>query len=151
MGSDHYVAKLEWLRRLRVELAATCSPDDLVAVCGDFNVAPEDRDVWDIAALDGATHVTEAERSALRSVEDWGLEDLTRRFHPDGPGPFSWWDYRAGAFQRNMGMRIDLTLCSRPLAERATAAYVDREARKKQGLDVAPSDHAPVVAEFDLA
>lgn len=150
VGSEHYVAKLEWLDRLRTEIASTCSAADLVAVCGDFNVAPEDRDVWDIEALAGATHVTEPERAAVRALEAWGLEDLTRRLNPDGPGPFSWWDYRAGAFYKNMGMRIDLTLCSSPLAARATAAFVDREARKKQGLDVPPSDHAPVVADFDL-
>ena len=150
VGSAFYDEKLAWLARLRAELDATAQPGDLVAVCGDFNVAPEDRDVWDIAHFAGMTHVTPAERAALADVSAWGLEDVVRSLHGEEVGPFSWWDYRGGAFHKGEGMRIDLTLCSRPLASRARAAYVDRNARKGQGSERQPSDHAPVVVDFDL-
>jgi exodeoxyribonuclease-3 len=149
VGSPHYDAKLEWLGWLRRELDATCDPADAVAVGGDFNVAPADRDVWDITPFAGLTHVTEPERAALRAILDFGLEDVVRRFHPDATGPFTWWDYRGGAFHKGEGMRIDLLLVSASLGERVRAAFVDREARKGQGSDRQPSDHAPVV--LDLA
>ena len=113
-----------------------------VAVCGDFNVAPDDGDVWDPAAFVGATHVSEPERAALRDVEGWGLDDVFRRFNE--PGIFTWWDYRAGDFHQGRGMRIDLVLVSDDLVERATGAFRDRDARKGQK----PSDHAPVVVDF---
>jgi len=152
VGSPQYAAKLAWLRRLRAELDATARPDELLALCGDFNVAPEDRDVFDISRFEGMTHVTGPERAALAEVLGWGLEDVTRAFHPDEVGPFSWWDYRGGAFHKGEGMRIDLALCSRPLAARAVGAFVDREARKKGSKAITqPSDHAPVVVDFDLA
>jgi len=144
VDSEFYVAKLAFLKRLREELETTGDPDEPIAVCGDFNVAPEDRDVWDIAAFEGATHVTEPERAAVRALEEWGLSDALRSLHPDEVGPFSWWDYRAGNFHKGYGMRIDLALVSRPLRERLVAAYVDRDARKGK----LPSDHAPVVVEF---
>lgn len=149
VGSPFYVAKLMWLAGLRRELDETCRPQDEIAVGGDFNVAPEDRDVWDIAKFDGATHVTEDERRALGTVFDFGLTDVVRALHPDETGPFSWWDYRAGAFHKGEGMRIDLVLASQPLARRASSAYVDREARKKGQLAEPPSDHAPVVVDFE--
>jgi exodeoxyribonuclease-3 len=152
VGSEFYVAKLGWLRRLRAELDATADPAADVAVCGDFNVAPEDRDVWDIARFEGMTHVTETERVALREVMAWGLRDAVRELHPDEAGPFSWWDYRGGAFHKGEGMRIDLALLSPGLAGRARAAYVDREARKKgPAAETQPSDHAPVVVDIDPA
>jgi exodeoxyribonuclease-3 len=147
VDSEFYAAKLAWLANLRRELDTTCDPSDAVAVGGDFNVAPEDRDVWDITQFAGLTHVTRPEREALRAVLDFGLEDVVRRLHPDEVGPFSWWDYRGGAFHKGEGMRIDLLLASAPLAARVTAAYVDREARKGQGGEQQPSDHAPVVVE----
>ena len=149
VGSDHYEAKLLWLERLVDELDGAARPDDPVAVCGDFNVAPSDQDVWSPAALEGSTHVTLEERAAIARLEQWGLEDVTRRLAGDVSGPFSWWDYRGGSFHKGQGMRIDLVLLTRGLAERATAAFVDRDARKKAG-EMMPSDHAPVVVDLDL-
>lgn len=140
---DHYRYKLEWLAALRDRLDQVADPGDDVVVCGDFNVAPEDRDVWDPAAFEGSTHVTPAEREALAEIEAWGLEDVFRRHHEPG-GLFSWWDYRAGAFHKKQGMRIDLVLTSRSVAERSTAVLIDRNARKGKG----PSDHAPVVLDW---
>lgn len=149
VGSEHYAAKLEWLERLRGDLEALCAGDGEVAVCGDFNVAPEDRDVFDPAAFVGATHVTPAEREALGRVLACGLVDVARALHPEGPGPFTWWDYRAGAFHKGEGMRIDLVLCTAGLAARARRAEVDREARKRSTGAGAPSDHAPVVVDLE--
>ena len=143
LDNEFYGFKLAWLDRLRRTLDATCAVGDSVAVCGDFNVAPDDGDVWDPAAFVGLTHVSEAERAALRHVQDWGLTDVFRRFNE--PGVFSWWDYRAGDFHQGRGMRMDLLLLSADLAGRATAAFVDRDARKGQK----PSDHAPVVVDVD--
>jgi exodeoxyribonuclease-3 len=142
LDSEHYVAKLRWLERLAA-LLAEAGPDVELAVLGDFNVAPVDADVWDIAALEGMTHVSEPERAALAALEAVGFEDVFRRFHPDG-GVFSWWDYRDGAFHKGHGMRIDLIYASPALARRASGAFVDRDARK----GVKPSDHAPVVLDL---
>ena len=147
LDSEHYRFKLEWLARLRTYLAEHYDPGDAVAVCGDFNIAPDDADVWDPAAFVGATHVSEPERRALGEILDWGLEDTFRRFHPEG-GIFSWWDYRAGSFHKGMGMRIDLVLLSAPLASRAVSAEIDREARKKSPKSNKPSDHTVVVVEL---
>jgi exodeoxyribonuclease-3 len=113
-----------------------------LAVCGDFNVAPTDADVWDPAAFVGATHVTAPERDALGVLRDTGLRDLVPT-PMKGPHPFTYWDYRAGMFHKNMGMRIDLVYATGPLADRVTSAYVDREARKGK----LPSDHAPIVVD----
>jgi exodeoxyribonuclease-3 len=140
---EQYGFKLDWLARLGTYIATNCDPDGDVAVCGDFNIAPDDRDVWDPAAFVGATHVSEPERHALGALVDWGLEDVYRRHHPDG-GIFSWWDYRAGDFHQGRGMRIDLVLLTRSLAERSTEVSIDRNARKGQK----PSDHAPVMVEL---
>jgi exodeoxyribonuclease III len=122
-----------------------CPPGSSVALCGDFNVAPTDGDVWDPAQFEGLTHVSEPERAALRHVMDWGLVDVFTRFND--PGVFSWWDYRGGDFHEGRGVRMDLNLVSEDLADRATASFVDREARKvdKAGK---PSDHAPVVVDL---
>ena len=149
VDSEHYGFKLAWLARLRAYLAETCSPDDAVAVCGDFNVARADADVWDPAHFVGSTHVTAPEREALASVLGWGLVDVFGRLHPEG-GIFSWWDYRGGDFHKGHGMRIDLVLLSAGLADRCTSAEVDREARKKSPAGNKPSDHAPVVVEFEV-
>jgi exodeoxyribonuclease III len=149
LDSEHYEYKLAWLARLRAYLAETCDPAGDVAVCGDFNVAPDDADVWDPAQYVGATHVSEPEREALGSILDWGLVDVFRRHHPEGH-LYSWWDYRAGDFHKGHGMRIDLALLSARLADRCTAADVDRDARKKSPAGNKPSDHAPVVVELDL-
>jgi exodeoxyribonuclease-3 len=142
LDNEFYGVKLEWLARLRTMLDATCRAGDSVAVCGDFNVAPDDGDVWDPGHFVGMTHVSEPERAALRHVEAWGLNDVFRRFNE--PGVFTWWDYRAGDFHQGRGMRIDLVLVSDDLVARATGAFMDRNARKGQK----PSDHAPVVVDF---
>lgn len=149
VGSALYEAKLDWLARLRADLDASCPKGTPVAVCGDFNVAPDDRDVYDPAQFTGSTHVTGEERAALGSVLAWGLSDVVRELSPAGPGPFTWWDYRGGAFHKGEGMRIDLALLSAPLASRTLAAYVDRDARKKGAGGEVPSDHAPVVVDID--
>ncbi|HET6795206.1 MAG TPA: exodeoxyribonuclease III [Acidimicrobiales bacterium] len=143
VGSEHYEAKLEWLDRLERHLTSSCKPDEPMVLCGDFNIAPEDRDVYDPAAFVGATHVSEEERKALARIQDWGLVDAFRRCRPED-GLFTWWDYRAGDFHQHRGMRIDLVLATRELAEQATFALVDRNARKGKQ----PSDHAPVLVDF---
>jgi exodeoxyribonuclease-3 len=144
VGSDHYKAKLAWLDALRAYLDTACRPTDPVAVCGDFNVAPDDRDVWDPAAFVGSTHVTEPERTQVRALEDWGLVDAFRIRHGEDQ-LFSWWDYRAGNFHKHMGLRIDLVLVSGVIAERVAFALIDRNARKGK----LPSDHAPVLIDVD--
>jgi len=150
VASEHYQAKLAWLERLRAEGQRLVERCDQVAMLGDFNIAPEDRDVWDPAAFVGATHVTVAEREALERLRaSCGLEDVVRRAHPDGPGPFTWWDYRGGAFHKGEGMRIDLVLCTTSLASRVRRAEVDREARKRGNGEGAPSDHAPLVVDLE--
>lgn len=141
--SDHYRYKLEWLSALRAVVAAD-GPD--VVVCGDMNIAPADADVFDPAAYAGHTHVTEPERTALQGLLDLGLVDAVRARWPEDQ-VFTYWDYRAGMFHKNLGMRIDLILTGAPLAARMAAAWVDREARKGKG----PSDHAPVILDLDDA
>jgi exodeoxyribonuclease-3 len=145
LDDPQYAYKLEWLRRLRTHLDAACDPSTDIVVCGDFNIAPTDLDVWDASAVHGATHVSEAERAALADIESWGLVDVFRRHH-DAAGLYSWWDYRAGHFHKHFGMRIDLVLASASLAERSQWALIDRNARKGQQ----PSDHAPLVVDFAL-
>jgi len=142
LDDEFYQHKLAWLARLRTMLDETYQAGDSVAIGGDFNVAPDDGDVWDPAAFVGATHVSGPEREALHNVEAWGLTDVFRRFND--PGVFSWWDYRAGDFHQGRGLRIDLVLVSEDLADRATGARVDRDARKGQK----PSDHAPVIVDL---
>jgi exodeoxyribonuclease-3 len=142
LDSEHYPAKLAWLARLRAVVEESAAPDRPVAVCGDFNVAPEDRDVWDPSKFEGATHVSQPEREALADLEKWGLVDVFRRLYDDGK-LFSWWDYRAGSFHKHQGMRIDLILVTEVLARATTYGLIDRNARKGQK----PSDHAPVLID----
>ena len=144
VGSEHYEAKLAWLERLRLHLEQSCDPGGLLAVCGDFNVAPDDRDVWDATKLHGATHVSPPEREAVRALERWGLVDVFRTIYAEDR-LYSWWDYRAGDFHQHRGLRIDLVLASAKLAERATYALIDRFARKGKS----PSDHAPLLVDFE--
>jgi exodeoxyribonuclease-3 len=144
-GHDHYAYKLSWLAALRDTVAAEFPAERPFAVCGDFNVAPTDDDVWDPAAFASATHVTPPEREALAALRGTGLEDVVPR-PLKYDRPFTYWDYRAGMFHRNLGMRIDLVYASAPFVTAVTDAYVDREARKGKG----PSDHAPVVVDLDL-
>ncbi len=148
VGSEFYNAKLAWLDHLNRWLADTCDPAAPVAVCGDYNVAPEDLDVWDPSAANGGTHVSEPERAAVARMRDWGLVDVVRRFHPE-PGFFTWWDYRAGNFHKNFGMRIDHVYVTEALAGRAVRAERDRDARKPSTYPGIPSDHAPVVVDFE--
>jgi exodeoxyribonuclease-3 len=145
VGHDHYRYKLAFLDRLATSVAAAATPDQPIALCGDFNVAPDDRDVWDPGAFAGSTHVSEPERAAVARLEAWGLVDVFRRHH-DAGGLYSWWDYRAGNFHKGKGMRIDLVLATEPVAAAATAVLIDRNARKGPS----PSDHAPVVVDLDL-
>ncbi len=139
LDSEHYPAKLAWLARLREVLDETTSPTRPVAVCGDFNVAPEDRDVWDPTQFEGMTHVSAPERDALADLQAWGLVDAFRQIY-DEDRLFSWWDYRGGSFHRHQGMRIDLILVTEVLAAGTTWALIDRNARKGEK----PSDHTPV-------
>jgi exodeoxyribonuclease-3 len=143
LDSDQYLYKLRFLEDLRRHLEEWAKPTDELVLCGDFNVAPDDRDVWDPGAFEGATHVSPPERKALADLEDWGLIDVMRALYPD-PFIYTWWDYRAGSFHKHQGMRIDLVLATRPLAERLVWAVIDRNARKGER----PSDHAPVLADF---
>jgi exodeoxyribonuclease-3 len=145
VGTEFYERKLEWFAALHDWLAATASPADDLAVLGDFNVAPEDRDVWSVKAFAGATHVTAPERDAVQRLCDWGMDDAFRRVYPDDDRLFTYWDYRAGAFHQHRGMRIDLVLATKPLADRAVWSVVDRNARKGKQ----PSDHAPLIVDFD--
>jgi len=142
-GSDHYHYKLEWLAALREQVSA--DPADAM-VCGDMNIAPADADVFDPEAYVGQTHVTPPERAALASLEALGLHDVVRDRWPD-KRIFTYWDYRAGMFHQDFGMRIDLILATSPVADRVWAAWVDRQARKGTG----PSDHAPVIVDLDQA
>jgi exodeoxyribonuclease-3 len=144
VGSDHYEAKLEWLERLRRHVEATFDPSSELVVCGDFNVAPDDRDVWDPTKLHGGTHISPPEREAVAALRRWGLVDVFRQQYDDA-GLYSWWDYRAGDFHNHRGLRIDLVLATEPVARRATYALIDRFARKGK----APSDHAPLLVDFD--
>jgi exodeoxyribonuclease III len=146
LDSEHYPAKLAWLGGLRALLEETTSPDRPVAVCGDFNVAPDDRDVWDPTEFEGMTHVSQPERDALADLESWGLVDVFRRLYPDDK-LFSWWDYRGGSFHRHRGMRIDLILVTEVLAARTTYGLIDRNARKGEK----PSDHTPVFIDTAVA
>lgn len=141
--SDHYRYKLAWLEALRDAVAAG---PEAAMVCGDMNIAPADRDVFDPSAFVGQTHVTPPERAALTALHDLGLRDVVRDRWPDQRA-FSYWDYRAGMFHKDLGMRIDLILASRSVADRVKAAWIDREARKGKG----PSDHAPVIVDLDEA
>ena len=128
VDSPHFAYKLAWLGALREALAGGSDVTSRLVICGDFNVAPDDRDVWDPAAFVGSTHVTRVERSAVAALLDLGLVDLRPRALKGEP--FTYWDYRAGNFHRGLGMRIDLVLISRTIAECVTDAYIDREMRK---------------------
>jgi exodeoxyribonuclease-3 len=144
LDADHYQYKLRWLDRLVGHLDAVADPAFPVALCGDMNIAPADRDVWDASELVGSTHVSDAERAALARLLEWGLSDVFRDRYPDTERLFSWWDYRAGNFHKGIGMRIDLVLGSPAVRDRVSWALIDRNARKGKQ----PSDHAPLVMEL---
>ncbi len=145
VGSPFYDAKLAWYEKLTRWLHDAADPGEPLVLGGDMNLAPEDVDVWDPVACHGGTHVSPAERQAFARLCEWGLVDAYRLRHPE-PDRYTWWDYRAGAFHKNFGMRIDHLLVSRPLPERVVWAEIDREARKGKPV---PSDHAPLVIDLD--
>ena len=144
VDTPFYRAKLAWFERLARWLRETQDPAQPLVIGGDFNVAPDDMDVYDMADFVGATHVSPAERAEVAALREWGLVDAYRLHHPE-PGKFSWWDYRAGNFHKGLGMRIDHLYVTKSIAERCTSAEIDRDARKGK----LPSDHAPVY--IDLA
>jgi exodeoxyribonuclease-3 len=141
--SEHYHYKLAWLAALRQMVV---SGPEAAMVCGDMNIAPADIDVFDPDAYIGQTHVTPPERAALAELQELGLRDVVRDRWP-AERVFTYWDYRAGMFHQDLGMRIDLVLATATAANRVRAAWVDRQARKGTG----PSDHAPVIVDLDEA
>jgi exodeoxyribonuclease III len=145
VGSPFYEAKLAWFDRLARWLTEAVDPRTPLVLGGDLNVAPEDADVWDARACHGGTHVSGREREAFARLIRWGLVDAYRRHHAE-PGRYTWWDYRAGNFHKNFGMRIDHLLVTLPVGERTVWAEIDREARKGKPV---PSDHAPLVVDID--
>ncbi|HKV41429.1 MAG TPA: exodeoxyribonuclease III [Blastocatellia bacterium] len=144
VGTDRYSYKLDWYKRLRAYIDSAYKQDTDLLICGDFNVAPEDRDVWDPEKFRGKILFSEPEKEALKNLMAWGLTDALRMHHQEA-GIYTWWDYRAGAFHRGWGMRIDHVLISSSLERRCTGVEVDRNERKGEK----PSDHAPVIAYFD--
>jgi exodeoxyribonuclease-3 len=144
VGSEFYERKLQWLSCLREWVTSAVRPTEPLVVLGDFNVAPEDRDVWSPKAFEGSTHVTGPEREAVAALREWGLIDAFRALY-DEDRLFTYWDYRRGDFHQHRGMRIDLVLMTKPVADRLRWAIVDRNARKGK----LPSDHAPTI--IDLA
>ena len=146
IGHAHYEYKLEWLEQLRRngEQWLADNPEAQIALTGDWNIAPQDDDVWDMAFFDGKTHVTAPERAAFQAMIDTGFTDVVRPYTP-GPGTYTYWDYTQLRFPKKQGMRIDFALCSPALAKRVTGASIDRDERKGKGA----SDHAPVIVELD--
>jgi exodeoxyribonuclease-3 len=145
VGSPFYAGKLAWFERLARWVRDEAGVADSIVLGGDLNIAPTDQDVWDPAAVHGGTHVSEPERAAFRALLDLGLTDAYRARHQED-GRFSWWDYRAGMFHKNLGMRIDHLLVSAPVAARLVDAEIDRAARKGPPV---PSDHAPLLIDLD--
>ena len=146
VGSDYFLYKLEFIYRLREFLERHFTPETPLAICGDFNVAPEPLDVYDPDLLEGQICFHERERSAIKILAGWGLYDALRWKYPESPGLFSWWDYQFGAFRANRGMRLDHIWVTKPLRECLLDCSIDREPRGWKR----PSDHAPVIAYFDL-
>jgi len=144
VGSEKYAFKLEWMNRLREFFDKHYDPSTPVLLCGDFNVAPEERDVHDVRLWQGRIMFSEQERATLQHIKDWGFTDAFR-LHEQAGGKFTWWDYRAGAFRRNMGLRIDHVWISEPLVSRSLRAWIDLAPRTWEK----PSDHAPLLVEFN--
>jgi len=146
VDSAFYEGKLRWFARARRWLDTARDPGEALVIGGDLNIAPADIDVWDARAVHGGTHVSEPERAAFRTLLEWGVQDAFRERHPALGGRFTWWDYRAGNFHKNFGMRIDHLLPTSSVAGRVVAIEIDREARKGKPI---PSDHAPLVLDLD--
>ena len=145
LWTDKFTFKLDWLQRLRRFFDETCDKNSDVLLCGDFNVAPDERDVWNVGFWEGKLHFSKPERAAIHHVKQWGFVDVFRQLNGDEK-LFSWWNYREGAFFKNQGLRIDHIWTSKPLAEKCTACWIDRKPRGAER----PSDHTPVVAEFEI-
>jgi exodeoxyribonuclease-3 len=148
VGDPAYDLKLAWLDALEQWLRTRFAPDDQLVVCGDFNVTPDDRDVWDPELWRGKNLASEPERERIRSLLSWGMVDLGRQAAGDVTGPFAFWDYQAGAFHRGWGLRIDLVLGTKPVADRLVDVTVDRDERKPTFGEGKPSDHAPVIVDL---
>lgn len=145
VGSDKYYYKLEWICALKKHIAENYSPEDDLIICGDFNIAPEDIDVYKPQEWDGSIMASPEERKHLNDIKEWGFVDVFRAHH-DEPGLFTWWDYQRGAFRRNAGFRIDHVWTTQSMADKCAGVMIAREFRELER----PSDHAPVVAEFDV-
>ena len=146
LGTEKFAYKLDWFIRLRRYLDSNHNRTEKIALVGDFNITPEDADVYDPIALKEQIHTSSQERAALKQVVGFGFYDTFRLHHKEA-GLFSWWDYRQMAFPQNRGLRIDMIYATPPLAQQSTGARIDREERKGDK----PSDHAPVIADFDLS
>ncbi|HTM43362.1 MAG TPA: exodeoxyribonuclease III [Polyangiaceae bacterium] len=144
VGTPYFEQKLDWFHQLRRLLDSWQEPKNGLVVCGDYNVAPEARDVFDVEKMRGQLHFHPAEHAALKHLMEYGLVDLFR-LHQPAAGLYSWWDYRAGSFRRNMGLRIDYMLGSKAAADHCTQVKIDKEERAKER----PSDHCPVIATFE--
>lgn len=145
LWTDKFTFKLDWLQRLRKMFDATCDKNGNVLLCGDFNVAPDETDVWSVKQWEGKLHFSKPERAAIHHVKQWGFVDVFRKINGDVQ-EFSWWNYREGAFPKNHGLRIDHIWTSENLAEKCVGCWIDKEPRTWER----PSDHTPVVAEFNL-
>ncbi|HEY0426237.1 MAG TPA: exodeoxyribonuclease III [Pyrinomonadaceae bacterium] len=145
LWTDKFTFKLDWLQRLRKFFDETCDKNGNVLLCGDFNVAPDERDVWNVGFWEGKLHFSKPERAAIHHVKQWGFTDVFRKMNGDAK-EFSWWNYREGAFFKNQGLRIDHIWTSAKLAEKCVACWIDRKPRGAER----PSDHTPVIAEFNL-
>ena len=145
VGDPAYETKLRWLEALRGWVAATNDPSRPLVIAGDFNVAPDDRDVWDAELWRDKNLASEPERAQVRALREWGMTDLGRAAAGDVAGPFTFWDYTAGAFHKGWGLRIDLAFGTAPVAERLESVMVERDERKPTFGEGKPSDHAPVI------
>ena len=145
LWSEKFTFKLDWLQRLRKLFDETCDRSGNVLLCGDFNVAPDERDVWNAVFWEGKLHFSKPERAAIHHVKQWGFVDVFRKMNGDAK-EFSWWNYREGAFFKNQGLRIDHIWTSESLAEKCVRSWIDRKPRGAER----PSDHTPVVAEFKI-
>jgi exodeoxyribonuclease III len=145
LWTDKFTFKLDWLQRLRKMFDETCDKYGDVLLCGDFNVAPDERDVWSVPFWEGKLHFSKPERAAIHHVKQWGFTDVFRQMNGDLK-EFSWWNYREGAFFKNHGLRIDHIWTSKSLAEKCVACWIDKTPRSWER----PSDHTPVVAEFKI-
>ena len=147
IDSPKYQVKLRWLDAVARWLERDFDPAEPLLLVGDFNIAPDDHDVYDPAKWRGRVHCSEPERERLRMLQSWGVVDVTRSHHPEG-GPHTWWDYRGGAFHRGWGLRIDLALATEAVASRCTSVEIDRDERKPSSGEGKPSDHAPLIIQL---